>query len=87
MYATASPFNIFMGQFGSFLALASGFLLPPEFGTDQEYADNTSWRWIFGFAYIWIAIGMVGFLCIVRLDTPKFYISQNDEDNAIKSIH
>ena len=30
---------------------------------------------------------MLGFLFVVRLDTPKFYISKNDEDNAIKSIH
>ena len=38
-------------------------------------------------SFVWIAIGMFGFLFLVRLDTPKFYISKNDEDNAIKSIH
>ena len=32
MYGTASPFNIFMGQFGSFLALVSAVFLP----TDDE---------------------------------------------------
>ena len=30
MYATASPFNIFMGQLGSFLALMSAVGLPAE---------------------------------------------------------
>ena len=30
---------------------------------------------------------MIGFLCFVKTDTPKFYVSNNDEDNAIKAIH
>ena len=30
VYGTASPFNIFMGQFGSFLALLSAVVLPGE---------------------------------------------------------
>ena len=34
MYATASPFNIFIGQFGSFLALISAIALPSEEATD-----------------------------------------------------
>ena len=38
-------------------------------------------------SFVWISIGMLGFLFLVRLDTPKFYISKNDEDNAVKSIH
>ena len=30
---------------------------------------------------------MVGLLVFVRTDTPKFYISKNDDENAIKAIH
>ena len=86
MYATASPFNIFMGQFGSFLGLASAVALPAEDASPEVYEDSHSWRWIFGFSYVWLAIGMVGFLTYVRTDTPKFYISKNDDDNAIKAI-
>lgn len=38
-------------------------------------------------SFAWIAIGVFGFLCLIKTDTPKYYISQNDEDNAIKAIH
>jgi len=90
LYATASPFNIFMGQLGSFLALMSGVALPNDNKCDpdpQAWADNTSWHFIFGFTFIWLAIGMGGFLLCVRHDTPKFYVTTGQEDNAIKAIH
>ena len=75
MYATASPFNIFIGQLGSFLALISASLLPPDDATADEWEANQSWRYIFGFSFVWIAIGMLGFLLFVRHDTPKFYVT------------
>ena len=87
MYATASPFNIFMGQFGSFLALISAIVLPSDDASEQELKDNSSWHYIFGLSFVWISIGILGFLFLVRTDTPKFYISKKDEDNAIKAIH
>ena len=38
-------------------------------------------------SFVWITIGMLGFIFLVRTDTPKFYIAKQDEDNAIKSIN
>ena len=29
LYSTASPFNLFLGQIGSFIALLTGLMLPP----------------------------------------------------------
>ena len=83
MYATASPFNIFMGQLGSFLALISAVVLPKDDEPEEVFLDNTSWRWIFGFSFLWIAIGVFGFLFFVRTDTPKFYVSKNNEAGAL----
>lgn len=40
MYSTASPFNIFAGQLGSFLALISAVVLPAEDAPLQEYKDT-----------------------------------------------
>lgn len=87
MYATASPFNIFIGQLGSFLALMSAVVLPPDDATPEEWMDSQSWHYIFGFSFVWIAIGMLGFLLFVRHDTPKYYITTGQEDNAVKAIH
>ena len=87
MYATASPFNIFMGQLGSFLAIMSAVVLPKDEASEEEIKSNTTWRYIFGFSFIWIAIGMFGLLFCVRMDTPKYYISKNDEAGARKTIH
>ena len=75
MYSTASPFNIFCGQLGTFLALMAAILLPSEDASPQEYADTNSWRYIFGIEFILIGIGLIGYLFVVRLDTPKFYLT------------
>lgn len=87
MFATASPFNIFMAQLGSFLALISAVALPAEDAPDSAYEASTSWRWIFGFSFVWVAIGVLGFLLCVRIDTPKYYLSVGDEERALKAIH
>lgn len=86
MYSTASPFNIFMGQLGSFLALISAVILPPMNAPDQEYMDTESWRIIFGMSFVWVGVGLFGYFVLVRLDTPKFYLSKGSEEYAIKSI-
>jgi MFS family permease len=87
MYSTASPFNIFMGQTGVFLALLSALALPAEDADEELYAQNTSWRYMFGFAYVFVAFGMIGFLCCVRTDTPKFYLMNGNEPGALQAIH
>ena len=38
-------------------------------------------------SFVWITIGMLGFICLVRTDTPKFYISKQDDENALKAIN
>ena len=76
MYSTASPFNIFMGQLGSFLALLSAIALPPSKAPAIEYAENTSWHYMFGMTFVWLTIGLLGMTFLVRTDTPKFYISK-----------
>ena len=62
-------------------------MLPPEDAVDQDYADNTSWRVMFGLDVIPIALGTIGFLFFVRTDTPKFYIMKNNEPGALQAIH
>ena len=60
--------------------------LPKDNAADSEFEDNTSWRYNFGLSFIWVAIGMFGFLLVIRNDTPKYYLTNGDEPNAIASI-
>ena len=62
-------------------------MLPPQNAPDQVYKENVSWRYIFGFTFVLIVIGLAGFLCFIRNDSPKFYLNKGDEACALKSIH
>ena len=85
-YAVASTTNSFTGQVGYFLALLSALVLPPEKAPVQDYYDNVSWRYIFGFSFVLIAIGLIGLLCFIRNDSPKLYLTACDMTSALKSI-
>ena len=65
----------------------SAISLPKDTAEDSEFEDNTTWRYIFGLSFIWIAIGMLGFLLVIRNDTPKYYLTNGDEPSAIASIN
>ena len=87
MFSTAAPFNIFMGQFGVFFAQMSAYFLP-HYGSDSLVVqESTSWRYIFGFAFVVLALGLLGLLLVVRYDSPKFYLLKGNEDRAVKAIH
>lgn len=86
-YAVAYAVNTLINQVGYFLSLLSAIVLPPQNAPDQEYQDNFSWRYIFGFTFLLIAFGIVGLVCFIHNDSPKFYLTQGDEASALKSIH
>ena len=80
--------GIFMvfSNFSSLIALFSGLILPKN--TDTEaLKDNKTWRIIFAVPYIFYVALLFGFLVVMRLDSPKYYISKGDRKLAIKSIH
>jgi len=90
MYSTASPFNIFMGQLGTFIAQMSAIVLPPYTPPDEDQSAleaTKMYYYIFGLLFVFLAIGLVGLLFFVRTDTPKFYLLKGDEDKAVKVIH
>lgn len=49
-------------------------------------AVTQQWRWIFGFPAAVSLLLFLHLLCVIRNESPKFYLMKNDEDRAIDSI-
>lgn len=87
LYPVASASNSLLAQIGVFLALFAAMVqpVPPkpnasDFLNDykiyeQELEDDVTWRYIFGFTFVMIVIGIIGLTLFVKYDTPKFYLA------------
>ena len=62
------------------------FILPSDKDT-AALEENTSWRFMFGLPLAMYGLMLVGFATFVRYDSPKFYMSADDNENALKSIN
>jgi len=74
LFSTCSPVFSFALNVGTLIATFSALILPPETATDQELKDNWTWRIIFAFPIVLFCIVIVGFLTVIKTDTPKFLL-------------
>lgn len=37
-------------------------------------------------SFVLVGIGLLGYFVFIRLDTPKYYLSKDNEEDALKSI-
>lgn len=58
----------------------------PNTDVIADYADNKTWRIIFGLNFVFIGLALLGYLVFIRLDTPKFYLSKGMDEYAVESI-
>ena len=63
-----------------------GAILPPDDASEEELKANTSWRYIFAVQPLMYIITIVLFFVFVRMDTPRFYISTNQDEKAKLAI-
>lgn len=85
MYGTASPFNIFCGQFGVFLGNLTGIFYQND--SPEELATTQVWRYIDAGSALFATLTIISLLTLVRTDSPKFYLSRNDEAGAMQAVH
>jgi MFS family permease len=74
LFSTCSPVFSFALNIGTLIAAFTGVVLPKDDSTTLEYAENTSWRWVYGFPIIFYILIISGFLFFVKTDTPKFLL-------------
>jgi hypothetical protein len=78
MYSTASPVFALALNIGTLIAAFTGTVLPKDGSTVEEYAANKSWRYVYGLPIVFYVLIIIGFLTIVKTDTPKYYLLNND---------
>ena len=61
-------------------------ILPDEHDKDALAADR-KWRIMFGLPLLMYTLMLLGFMTIVRYDSPKYYMSADRQQSAIRSIH
>ena len=61
-------------------------ILPPD-DDDEGLAANKSWRIMFGLPFIMYGGMIIGFTFFVRYDSPKYYITNERKEMALRSIH
>ena len=68
-----------------FLGVSSTLLLPPDDDT-EALKDSETFRWVFAIQGIFALICLTMGLTIFKLETTKWYLTQNDRENAEKAI-
>ena len=61
-------------------------ILPDEHDKEALAADR-KWRIMFGLPLVMYTLMLLGFMTIVRYDSPKYYMSADRQQSAIRSIH
>jgi len=78
--------NSLSNNIAAFLGQFSAVILPSD--TDPEaLADSQLVRLVIGFQAIIAIIGLMMFLFYIRYDSVKWYLSQDDRENAMKTIN
>ena len=78
-----------VGQLSTLVGLVSADWIPDDDDTEALKA-NESWRWVQGLQLIVLVIFFVYLVSLVRYDSPKFYVTQKQEEKAkqvIKKIY
>ena len=66
---------------GAMISIVLGLVLPRD-DNAKDLATTEMWRLIFGFPIVLSTIVLLGFLIVFRHDSPKYYLSINDEKMA-----
>jgi MFS family permease len=67
---------------GSLIATFPATVLPKDDSPLSVLEANTSWHYVFGFPVALYFILLLGFLFIVKTDTPKYYLLKRDRAMA-----
>ena len=73
-------------QIGTLFALMSAFALPKDTDTQALMDNEVTWRVILGFPLILYVASTLGFLTVIKLDGPSFYLSQGQYELAERSF-
>ena len=72
-------------NFGILLSALMALILPPD--EDKEaLALNNSWRIMFGLPFVFYGGMIIGLTFLIRYDSPKYYITNERKEMAIRSI-
>lgn len=74
MFSTCSPVFSLALNIGTLIAAFTGVILPKDGSTIEEYAASKSWHWVYGFPIFFYILIILGFLFVVKTDTPKFLL-------------
>ena len=62
-------------------------LILPDENDKEALAADRKWRIMFGLPLVMYTLMALGFMTIVRYDSPKYYMSADRQQSAIRSIH
>ena len=62
-------------------------LILPEEKDEEGLAADKKWRILFGLPILMYTLMLIGFILIIRYDSPKYYMSADRKQSAIRSIH
>jgi MFS family permease len=80
---------VFSQATGSLISMFDALILPREKDPnyDQLLAENTDWRYIFGFPLLLYFFLLLLFAFAITTEGPKYYIVRDDKVNAMKVIN
>lgn len=85
MFSTCSPVYSFALNVGALIATFTAVILPKDDAGEEVLAANQSWRYIYGLPIVFYIFLILGFLFVVKTDTPK-YLLQTDRAAAARVV-
>ena len=76
----------FAQNLGILLSALMALILPGEHDEPALAADK-KWRIMFGLPILMYTLMLLGFTTVIRYDSPKYYMSADRKQSAIRSIH
>jgi hypothetical protein len=86
LFPKVAPIYSISINIGSLIATFSAAVLPKDESPLSVLEANKSWHYVFGFPVAFYFILLLGFIFIVKTDTPKYYLLRGDRAMAKTAI-